>query len=149
VTVPAVVERSPEQAIAHDITRRALVAAPLIVVVAGLIWGMPGALSALYGLALVVVNFVLAAALLTWCGRISPQMLMIGALGGFILRLGLITVAVLAVKDAGWVELVALGITIIVTHLGLLVWETRHISASLAYPVHKPKPARTGRGTKR
>jgi hypothetical protein len=143
----AVTTRSPEQIIAADIGRRALWAAPLIVLVAGLIWGVDGALSALFALGLVVVNFLFSAALLTWCGRISPPMLMVGALGGFMVRLALITVVVLLVKDFGWVELVALGLTLIVTHLGLLVWETRQISASLAYPVLAPKPNRTAKET--
>ena len=35
-----------------------------------------------------------------------------------------------------------LGLTLIVTHLGLLIWETRHVSASLAYPGLKPTAAR-------
>jgi hypothetical protein len=148
VTVSAVAGRSPEQTIAYDITWRALLAAPLVVAVAGLVWGLDGALSALFALGLVVGNFLLSAALLTWCARISPHMLMVGALGGFIVRLGIITVAVLAIKDAGWVDLVALGVTIIVTHLGLLVWETRYISASLAHPVLKPKRARPPKETK-
>jgi len=140
VTASAVAGRSPEQTIAYDISWRALLAAPFIVAVAGLVWGIDGALSALFALVLVVGNFLLSAALLTWCARISPHMLMIGALGGFIVRLAVITVAVLAIKDAGWVDLVALGLTVIVTHLGLLIWETRYISASLAHPVLKPRP---------
>ena len=54
------------------------------------------------------------------------------------MRLGLIFVAVLLVKDAPWVELVPLGITLIVTHLVLLFWEMRHVSSSLAFPGLKP-----------
>ena len=64
-------------------------------------------------------------------------------LGGYILRLGLLAAAVLLVRDAAWVEPVPLGLTVVVTHLGLLVWETRYVSASLAFPVLKP--ARRGR----
>ena len=41
--------------------------------------------------------------------------------------------------------LVALGVTLIVTHLGMLVWEVGHVSASLAFPGVKPKPAAGGR----
>lgn len=133
-------DRSPEQTIARDMARRAVWAAPVIVIGAGMLWGTDGALSALFAIGLVVVNFLLSAALLTWAGRISPPMLMVAALGGFVVRLALITVAVLAVKDLGWVELLPLGLTLIVTHLGLLVWETRHISASLAHPVLNPRP---------
>ena len=33
---------------------------------------------------------------------------------------------------------VPLGLTIVLTHLGLLTWETRHISNSLAFPGLKP-----------
>ena len=64
---------------------------------------------------------------------------MMGAvLFGYLLRLGLIMVAVLLVKDAGWISLPALGTTIIVTHLGLLVWELKYVSMSLTYPGLKP-----------
>jgi len=52
--------------------------------------------------------------------------------------LALVTVAVLAVKDLAWVELVPLGLTIVVSHLGLLFWETSRVSASLAFPGLKP-----------
>ena len=46
---------------------------------------------------------------------------MMGAvLFGYLIRLGLIFLAVFLVKDAGWISLPALGTTIIVTHLGLL-----------------------------
>ena len=57
---------------------------------------------------------------------------------GYLLRLGVIFLAVILVKDAGWVSLPALGFTIIITHLGLLFWELRHVSATLAYPGLKP-----------
>ena len=65
--------------------------------------------------------------------------LMMGAiLFGYILRLALITVAVLLVKDQSWVHLPVLGITIIVTHLGLLFWEMKYVAASLAFPGLRP-----------
>jgi hypothetical protein len=70
--------------------------------------------------------------------RISLMFMVMAAMGGFVLRLGLITVAVLVVKDQSWVELVPLGLTLVVTHLGLLIWEARHLSLSLAYPTVKP-----------
>ena len=37
------------------------------------------------------------------------------------------------------VEFIPLGLTIIVAHLGLLFWEMRYVSLSLAYPGLKPK----------
>ena len=130
---------APEQQLARDLARRALPVAPVLVLVGAFGWGYAGALSALYGVVLVVLNFLLAAAFLTWAGRISLGFLMGAALGGYILRLGLLAGAVLLVRDAGWVEPVPLGLTVVVTHLGLLVWETRYVSASLAFPVLKPR----------
>ncbi len=130
---------APEQQLARDLARRAVPVAPVLVLVGAFGWGYDGALSAGYGVALVVLNFLLAAAFLTWAGRISLGFLMGAALGGYILRLALLAAAVLLVRDAGWVEPVPLGLTVVVTHLGLLVWETRYVSASLAFPVLKPR----------
>ena len=130
-----------EREIAADLVRRALPVAPVLLLVAGLVWGIDGALSAAFGLAIVLVNFVLAAALLAWSARISLALMMGVALMGYLVRLGLIFLAVLLVKDASWVELVPLGLTIIVAHLGLLFWETRYVSASLAFPALRPGAA--------
>ena len=64
---------------------------------------------------------------------------------GYLLRLGLIFLAVFLVHDASWFEKLPLGLTIIVTHLGLLIWELRYVSASLAFPGLKPSPDRARR----
>ena len=97
-----------------------------------------GAASAAFAMAVVCVNFLLSAALITWTARISIGLMMGAVLFGYLLRLGLIFLAIWLVKDAPWVELVPLGITLIVTHLGLLFWELRYVSASLAFPGLKP-----------
>jgi hypothetical protein len=62
------------------------------------------------------------------------------ALFGYLLRLGLIFAAVMLVRNASWVEMLPLGIMLIVTHLGLLFWELRYVSGSMAFPGLKPKP---------
>ena len=126
--------------------RRMVPVLPVLVVVAGLIWGADGAISAALAVVLVLGNLALSAALLGWAARISLALLMAAALGGFILRLVLLTAVVYAVKDQGWVDIVALGITLAVTHVGLLIWETRHVSASLAYPGLKPTPSKLAGG---
>lgn len=128
-----------EQEIALDMIRRGLPAVPVLLVLAAIPWGIDGALSAAFAVALVLVNFALAAALLAWTARISLALMMGAALGGYLLRLILISAAVLLVKDLSWVELWPLGLTLIVTHLGLLLWETKYVSASLAFPGLKPK----------
>lgn len=137
-STPAPESPPVEQELVSDMARRALPVAPVVVLLGFAFWGLHGALSAAYGLAIVVGNFVLSALMLTWAGRQSMGVLMGTAMFGYVLRLGLVAVAVLVMKDKVWVELVPLGLTIIVTHVGLLFWETRHVSASLAYPGLKP-----------
>ena len=131
-----------EAQIVADMTRRALPAFPVLIVVAGLLWGVNGALSAAFAVALALGNLIVSAVLLGRAARISLALLMVAALGGFLLRLVLLTAAVWVVADRPWVEMVPLGLTLIVTHLGMLIWETRHVSASLAFPALKPTGGR-------
>ncbi|HEX9529790.1 MAG TPA: ATP synthase subunit I [Acidimicrobiales bacterium] len=123
-----------ERDVALDMVRRGLFAAPALVAAAWLVWGPAGAWSSAFAIGLVLVNFLLAAFLLGWAARISLAALMGTALAGYLLRLGLITAAVLAVRRQPWVKVMPLGLSIIVTHLGLLLWETRFVSISLAAP---------------
>jgi hypothetical protein len=127
-----------ERELAFDMARRGLWAAPAIVALAALVWGGDGAWSALVAVAVVLVNLALAAISLSWAARRSLTLLMAVALGGFLVRMALVTVVMLAVRDQPWIDLVALGVTVVVTHLGLLFWELRYVSASLAYPALKP-----------
>jgi hypothetical protein len=133
---------SPEAALVRDMVRRALPVAPFAVLIAALIWGADGAWSAAYAIVVVLANLALSAALLAGAARVSLAMLMVAAMFGFLIRLGLIFLAVYAVRDASWMNFWALGITLIVTHLGLLFWEMRYVSLSLAHPGLKPTPAR-------
>ena len=127
-----------ERDIARDMVKKGLIAAPVLVAVCWAIWGTDGALSALYGIAIVCVNFLLSAALITLTARVSLGLMMGAVMFGYLGRLALIGAAILLVRDASWVSLMALGLTIIVTHLGLLFWELRYVSITLAFPGLKP-----------
>ncbi len=127
-----------EVKVSTDMVKHGLLAAPAVIGLAGLIWGTAGAWSAAYAIALVLLNFALSAALIAYTARISLGLMMGATLFGYLVRLGLIMLAVLLVKDAGWISLPALGATIIVTHLGLLVWELKYVAITLAHPGLKP-----------
>ncbi len=129
---------SPAAEVARDMVTRGLPLLPVGIVIGALIDGFAGSASVAYGMVLVMVNFLLAAYLLAWAGRISFALVASVALGGYVLRLGLIFLAVWLVKDATWVRMVPLGVTIIVTHLALLVWELRYVAGSFAHPGLKP-----------
>lgn len=131
---------SPAVAVARDLARHGVMVAPIAIILGAVFWGTDGALSVALGLGIVVVNFLLAAAMLGYAARISLAVMAGAALFGFLIRLGLITIAVLLVRNEPWVELVPLGISLIISHLGLLFWEMRFVSASLAFPGLKPQP---------
>jgi ATP synthase I chain len=133
----------PEQQIARDIAKRALIAAPVLLAICAALWGRDGALSCAAGLAVVVANFLLSALIMTRSAKISVTLMMGAALFGYLLRLGLIFLAFWVVRDMAWMHRMAFGLTIVVTHLGLLFWETRFISASLAFPGLAPGPRPT------
>jgi hypothetical protein len=132
---------APEVSVSNDMIKRGVIVAPVLIAVCGLIWGMDGAWSSAYAVAVVLANFALASGIIAFTAKISLQVMMGGIMFGYILRLGLIFLAVFLVKDAGWISLPALGATIIVTHLGLLIWELKYVAMSLAYPGLKPKPS--------
>lgn len=140
---------SPALQVARDLVRRGVYVAPVLIVLGAIGWGADGAASVAYGLAIVCVNFLLAALAIGYGARISAVMMGAAAMFGFLIRLALIFLAVMLVKDAGWVELVPLGLTLIVTHLGLLFWEMKFVSATLAFPGLKPTPARRGPATRK
>lgn len=132
------VDNAPEFAVSRDMVRRGLLVAPVLLVVSGVIWGAEGVSGSAYGLAIVLVNFIFAAGIITITAPRSLPLLMGSVMVGYVARLGLIFIAVLPVRDSTWISIPSLCATMLVTHLGLLVWELRHVSMSLAYPGLKP-----------
>ena len=142
-TAPLEVQAAPERAIARDMVRRSVVFAVPLLAGGALGWGWTGSLSVGLALALVLVNFGLGAAAIGWGARIGPSALMAAALGGYVVRLGIVTAAVLPVRHHDWFELLPFAVSLLVTHLGLLIVEARHVSASLAFPGLKPTRPRS------
>lgn len=134
----ALVGPAPVMEVAKDLVKRVVLVGPVLIVIGAIFWQTPGAASVAYALGIVIVNFLLAASLLAWAGRISFAAMGGAAMFGFLLRLGLIFLAVLLVRDASWIEMLPLGLTLIVAHLGILFWEMRYISGTLAHPGLKP-----------
>jgi hypothetical protein len=135
----------PEVAVSRDLVRRGFIVAPVLVLVSLALWGWRGAPGALIGLVLVLVNFALSAAIISTTARISLSLMMGAVLGGYLLRLGIIFLAVFSVRNMEWLSLEALGATVIITHLGLLFWEMKFVAMSLAFPGLKPN-AQQSRG---
>jgi hypothetical protein len=129
---------SPEAQITRDIVKHGLIAAPALITVSWLIWGTAGAWSSAYALGLVLCNFILAAGIISAAARVSYALMLGSMLFGYLIRLAIVAFAIYIVRNASWVDLIALGMTVVVTHLGLLFWEMRYISASLTFPGLRP-----------
>jgi len=127
-----------EGEIARDLVRRVLLVAPLVLLVAGVFRGVDGLISALIGLVLVSLNFLVSARLITWVAQRSPGAVMGVMLGGFFVRIGVLFGIALALEQVSWIDVPVLVLTIAVVHLALLTWETRHVSLTLGAPGLKP-----------
>jgi hypothetical protein len=125
---------APEVEVSRDMIKRGLMVGPVLIAVCAVIWGADGAWSCAYGIAIVLVNFALAAGTVALAARISLGLMMAATMFGYLIRLALIFLAVWLVRDAAWISFPALGSTIIITHLGLLFWEMKYVALSLAQP---------------
>lgn len=121
---------------AGHLLRHGLLVAPLLVTAAGLWRGGDGAWSAAFALALATANLLVSARSLEWAAGVSVNAVAAVAMGGYIVRLAVITVVVLLLRNLAWVDLPALGLSLVVAHLGLLVWEARsvHLAAETSVP---------------
>jgi hypothetical protein len=133
-TTPAV-----ERDIAIDMVKRGLLVAPVVVLAAGLVRGWEGAAGAAIALAVVFANFLAAACIVSWAATISTKAAGIAATLGYVVRLAVIVLALWALHGVSWIDFPTLGITLVAAHLGLLTWEAKHVTMSLAAPGLRPR----------
>ena len=129
---------APERAVALDMVRRSVFFAVPLLAAGAVGWQWSGVWSAGLALGLVLVNFMLGAAAIGWGARSGPGAMMAAVLGGYIVRLGIVAAAVLPFVRHDWFEPLPFVVSLLVTHIGLLVVESRHVAASAAFPGLKP-----------
>ncbi len=125
--IPAV-----EREVAVDLAKRAAIISPVVLLVALVVSGVDGLAGAAIALVLVAGNFLVGAFSLQWAGRHGPTALAVTAVGGFLVRMAIVLGVIVAVQDV--VNVYWLLGVLVVTHVGLLIWESRHLSISLAAP---------------
>ncbi len=139
VDAPLPVERE----IATDLIRRGLLVAPVLIAIAAGFKGFSGAVAMLLAVLVVALNFMLAAVGQDFAVRSGRAALIAtNALGGFVVRMGVVLVALVLLRNQTWIHFGIFAIAVASTHLGLLFWEMRSVSASLAFPGLKPRPAK-------
>jgi len=138
--IPAV-----EREIALDLAKRSVFVAPFALAIGGLVAGVDGVISVAIALAIVALNFLVAAWSVGWAANVSPQAIGAAAAASYVVRLGAIVLALFLLKDVSFIDLPVLGFTLVLSHVALLFWETKHLSISLAAPGLKPeRPALSG-----
>jgi hypothetical protein len=148
VTAPAApaTERI-ELTIALDMARRAAYVTPVLMLGVGIWRGWDAVGAVALAVFVVVLNWIVAAVTLGWAARHNPNMLLGVALFGFIARLALITAIGVGIKELDIVDWPVFCGALLLAYAGLLVWELRYVSFSLASPGLKPKRADRRRAT--
>ncbi len=122
--------------------RRAIWPAALasgVAVGSGWLFGGPNAAwSAVVAVAVVFANFVAHGASLAWASTVSIGAVMAVALGGFIVRLGLIVGAMFALNTLSWFSPTAFGLTVMPATMLLLAFEARLVTRGLGTALQIP-----------
>jgi ATP synthase protein I len=119
----------------HELVRRLLpYSLPAFVVASllgALLGGADAAWSAGIGVAAVAVNFIGFAYSVAWAARIDPTVLMAVGLGGFVVRLATLTVALLLLDRLGWFSPLAFAAAFVPTTIALLVVEMKLLAGRM------------------
>lgn len=119
----------------RELVRRVLPFVPLVTVLAFglgyLAGGSDAAWSAVIGVAIVTANFLMFALSIAWAATISPTMIAIVALGGYLVRLIVFTVALVILTKLMWFSPVAFALTLVPATIALLVYEAKALSGRM------------------
>jgi ATP synthase protein I len=119
----------------REALRRVLPLAPIALigafVLGGVIGGRDAAWSASIAVLIVCLNFVAAALSVAWAARISPTILFAVAMGGFVIRLLVYTIALVLLNTLSWFSPLAFALALVPTVVALLVVEAKTLSGRL------------------
>jgi hypothetical protein len=144
-STPPVAATAYERDIAFDLLRRGALVAPLGVVLGAVTAGRAGAIGVALGVAVVLFNFLVAGLLQSWAAtKGSPGLLGGTVLGSLVLRFVVVIVALVLAGHASFLNLTCFGLALVVSHLGLLIWEAKAVRLQLAFPGLAPRKTAFG-----
>ncbi len=121
----------PELALIRRVTPFAVPAALLAYVVGALFGGADAGWSAVIAVVLVYLNFLANALSISWAASVSPALVSIVALGGYVVRLIIYTVALVLLNQLSWFSPVAFALTLVPAIVGLLIFEAKALSGRM------------------
>jgi hypothetical protein len=119
----------------RELVRRVLPFVPLAVIAAfavgWLVGGSGAAWSATIAVVIVAANFVAFALSIAWAATVSPTMLAIVALGGYLVRLMIFTLVLVGLNTLAWFSPLAFVCALMPAVIALLVYEAKILSGRL------------------
>jgi hypothetical protein len=119
----------------RELVRRVLPFVPLALIAASAIgWvagGSGAAWSAAIAVAIVALNFVAFALSIAWAAKVSPTMLAIVALGGYLVRLIIFTMVLVGLNTLAWFSPLAFVCALMPAVIALLVYEAKILSGRM------------------
>lgn len=110
--------------LAKGIVKRLVVVGPVMIAFFGLVKGVRGLTAAAIGVVMVAGYYLFTGWILSTTARVSLATYYAGALFGFVVRLVMIGVTMVVLTRQFDVDRVALGATVGVAYVALLLWET-------------------------
>jgi hypothetical protein len=117
------VKQDVEMTLALHACRPAVVLAPALALIFGILRGAASAGAAALGVGLVVGNLLLSGWLLSVVVRRRPQLLTAAALLSFVLRLVLLTATLVLLQRATGLDRVAAAVSAVAAYLLMVIWE--------------------------
>ena len=111
------------------IVKRGLLVAPVVIAALWLFGGTRYAISGAIGLGMTLLNLWLSARIIGGVAETNPKLLLAAGMVAFTLGLAVLTAIAFALQALDIVTFEVTGITLIISHLVLVLWE-----AARAYP---------------
>lgn len=121
----------PERELIRRISPFAFPVAALAFAAVALLSGADAGWSAVIGILVVTANFAANGWSVAWAAGISPVILYAVALGGFVVRLIVVTVAILLLRQLAWFSVVAFVAALVPATIVLLVVEMKLLSGRM------------------
>jgi hypothetical protein len=130
--------QSPESDLALGFLKRALMLIPFGGAAGLLFAGLHGMLSGLFGMVLVLINFVIIFLFFREGSRFGPVGSMAAAFVALLVGLMVLTAATIPFARAPWMDLPIFGVILILGHIVVVTVEARRVSGRLGDSGLKP-----------
>jgi hypothetical protein len=121
----------PERALIRRVSPFAVPAVVVAYMVGALFGGATAGWSAAIAIVIVYLNFVANALSIAWAASTSPTLVSIVALGGYVVRLIVYTIALVLLNQLSWFSPVAFALALVPAIVALLIYEAKALSGRM------------------